>query len=144
MTGYEPKTLNRARSLRRSLTEAEKRLWSRLRDRQLRNAKFRRQQPIGPYIVDFVCQEHRLIIECDGSQHVESDSDRRRDAWLRNKGYHVLHFWNNDVLANTEGVLTAIFEALGEVPSPTSTSEQARKSPYPLPQGERKRKDTHG
>lgn len=125
MAGYEPKTLDRAQRLRRELTGAEQALWKRLRNRQIRDAKFRRQQPIGPFIVDFVCQKRRLIVELDGSQHFGSDSDKRRDAWLLSKGYRVLRFWNNEVSENIDGVLTAIFIALGDGPSPTSTNEQS-------------------
>ena len=71
--------------------------------------KFKRQKPLGQYIVDFICHEHNLIIEVDGGQHQDSaDYDRLRDAWLRDQGYTVLRFWNNDVLRQTEGVLDAI------------------------------------
>jgi len=104
-----------ARRLRRQLTDAERALWARLRNGQLQDVKFRRQQPIGPYIVDFVSLERRLILEIDGGQHNERKGrreDRERTEWLQAKGYRVLRFWNNDVLMNMEGVLERILEAL--------------------------------
>ena len=108
----------RARALRKNLTEAEKLLWSHLRMWQLDNYKFRRQQPIGPYIVDFVCLEKRLIIELDGGQHAEQiDYDTERDGWLRDQGFNVLRFWNHDVLGNIESVKEKIYEKLKEPPS---------------------------
>src|SRR5437899_1689174 len=100
VTGYTGKTLATAQRLRREMTDAERKLWSALRSRQMEGAKFRRQQPIGPFIADFVCQERRLIIEADGGQHAESSTDDRRTAFLESKGYRVLRFWNNDILQN--------------------------------------------
>lgn len=100
-----------ARQLRKNSTDAERMLWKHLRNRQLNNLKFRRQQPIGNYIVDFVCFENKLIIEVDGGQHAPNrESDAIRTDWLENQGYHVLRFWNNDVLKNTEGVIQRITE----------------------------------
>jgi very-short-patch-repair endonuclease len=119
------------------MTDAEWRLWGELRADGLGGKWRRRQQPIGRYIVDFVCQSARLIVELDGGQHAESDADECRTAWLERLGYRVLRFWNNEVLENADGVLMRIAEALAAAPSPTSASEQARKSPNPLPQGER-------
>ena len=104
----------RARELRVNMTDAERRLWSALRDRRLQRFKFRRQHPLGPFIVDFACIEHRLIIEADGGQHADSVEDVKRTAWLENRGWRVLRFWNNDILANTEGVQLAILEVLGD------------------------------
>jgi very-short-patch-repair endonuclease len=98
--------------------------------------KFKRQVPIGRYIVDFVCFAEKLIIEADGSQHVESEGDERRTRWLEIEGFRVLRFWNNDILTNPEGTATAILAAL-QSPSPTSARQQAAKPSYPLPQGER-------
>ena len=118
------------------MTDAERRLWVELRARGL-GGKWRRQQLIGRYIADFVCQSARLIVEVDGGQHSESEADVRRTTWLEGAGYRVVRFWNYDVLENVEGVLMRIAEALAAAPSPTPTSEQARKSPYPLPRGER-------
>jgi very-short-patch-repair endonuclease len=102
----------RPRQLRRDATDAERRLWSALRDRRLRGYRFRRQHPIGRYIVDFACTEHRLIVEADGGQHAESDGDRRRTAWLESEGWRVLRFWNNDILSNASGVAETIFREL--------------------------------
>jgi very-short-patch-repair endonuclease len=104
-----------ARELRQRQTEAEKTLWARLRNRQLEGVKFRRQQPIGHYIVDFASLENRIIVEIDGGQHNEREmreKDEERTAWLRREGYHILRFWNNEVLNNVSGVLEVIREAL--------------------------------
>ncbi len=104
-----------ARNLRRSQTKAEATLWKHLARRQLAGIKFRRQQPIGSYIVDFVAFEHKLVIELDGSQHDEitiKGSDEYRTAWLEKSGYKVLRFWNNEVLENTSGVVETILQAL--------------------------------
>jgi very-short-patch-repair endonuclease len=103
----------RARQLRKLATEAERRLWSRLRRKQIEGFRFRRQQPIGPYIVDFFCPEAALVLEVDGGQHALIEaSDEARTQWLQTRGYRVLRFWNNEVLANTEGVLLTIQFAL--------------------------------
>ena len=104
------KTLTKtARTLRTNSTDAETKLWQNLRARQLDGFKFRRQQPLGNYIVDFVCFEKRLIIEIDGGQHaVNRKKDIERDTWLKKEGYQVLRFWNNEVLGNHEGVLSVI------------------------------------
>jgi very-short-patch-repair endonuclease len=104
--------LIKAKRLRREMTEAEQRLWSALRNAQLGGAKFRRQQPIGPFIADFVCQEHRLIVEADGGQHSDSKLDGRRTSFLERRGYRVLRFWNNEILSNLEGVARVIAAAL--------------------------------
>ncbi len=116
--GYTPETLKRAKHLRREMTEQERTLWKHLRDQRLGSAKFRKQQPIGPYITDFVCQDARLIVEADGSQHADSDYDVRRDAFLKSKGYRVMRFWNNEIMINLNGVLEAIYHALTTHPSP--------------------------
>jgi very-short-patch-repair endonuclease len=101
------------RTLRKCPTDAERQLWYRLRLRQLGGFKFRRQRPVGPYVCDFVCLERSIVIELDGSQHVtQSDYDDERDAFLRIKGFRVLRFWNQDVLAQIDSVLETIFEAL--------------------------------
>jgi very-short-patch-repair endonuclease len=102
----------RARKLRRDATDAEIRLWSALRDRRLRGYRFRRQHPIGDFIVDFVCTRHHLIVEADGGQHAADEGDRRRTAWLESEGWRVLRFWNNDALANTDGVVETILREL--------------------------------
>jgi len=103
---------HRASGLRRNATDAERRLWAVLRHRPLREYKFRRQHPIGRFIVDFACTRHRLVIEADGGQHDQSAADAQRTAWLESHGWRVIRLWNNDILANTEGVLTTILEAL--------------------------------
>src|SRR5487761_2642305 len=110
-----------ARSLRRGMTDAERRIWSRLRAHRFVCASFRRQVPIGSYIVDFVSFDARLIIEIDGSQHVERKCDRVRDAWLRTEGFSVLRFWNNDVFANLNGILETIAGALSRTVPPSLT-----------------------
>lgn len=119
MAGYKPQTLKRAKQLRRDMTPQEHMLWNRLRGRQLANFKFRKQQPIGPYIADFVCHENKLIVEADGSQHIDSGHDVARDQWLNEQGYSILRFWNNDINENLEGVLMAILDVLSQRPSPT-------------------------
>ena len=110
-----PELLRRCRELRKNETDAEKLLWSLLRDRQLGNAKFRRQHPLGPFVLDFYCHEEKLGIEIDGGQHAESDQalyDAKRTQKLEAEGVKVFRFWDNDVLANTEGVLERILNAL--------------------------------
>ena len=104
---------NSARELRKNLTDAEQRLWQQLKRRQIATVKFRRQQPIGPFMVDFVCFERRVIVEVDGGQHAEQAAyDEQRTCGLEAQGYRVLRFWNNDVLANTEAVAQAILDAV--------------------------------
>ncbi|HYM32675.1 MAG TPA: endonuclease domain-containing protein [Candidatus Cybelea sp.] len=100
-----------ARRLRRDSTEAERKLWSALRDRQLFRFKFRRQQPIGSFIVDFVCQEKRLVIELDGGQHADKD-ETSRTGRIEADGYKIIRFWNHEVLGNLDGVLARIQQAL--------------------------------
>jgi very-short-patch-repair endonuclease len=102
----------RARGLRQDATDAERRLWSALRDRRLSGYRFRRQYPIGRFIVDFACTRHRVTIEADGSQHADSEADRERTTWLEDQGWRVLRFWNNDVLTNTNGVVETILKEL--------------------------------
>ena len=128
MTNKNEHTISAARKLRRQQTDAERALWAILRSRQPEGVKFRRQQPIGAYSVDFVSFEHRLIIEVDGGQHDDAlvrAADSTRTAWLEDQSYRVLRFWNNEVLTNTDGTLEAILAAL------------ATPSPFPLPSRER-------
>jgi very-short-patch-repair endonuclease len=109
--------LARARELRQTATDAETLMWKLLRNRQLGGAKFRRQHPIGPFILDFYCQQAKLAIELDGGGHTEPEQaryDAARSAALAGEGITVLRFWNNDVLKNTEGVLETILAAVGE------------------------------
>ena len=103
----------KARKLRKNLTEAERTLWKYLRLRQFDGNKFRRQQPIGKYIVDFVCFEKKLIVEVDGGQHNEQVIyDSERNEWLKKQGFRILRFWNNQVLKEIDGVEGRIMEAL--------------------------------
>lgn len=101
-----------ARALRRNMTEAEHHLWRHLRHRQLLGHRFRRQHPLGPYIADFVCIEKWLVIEVDGSQHLESPDDAWREAWMGGQGFTTLRCWNHDVLQRTDLVLEMILRAL--------------------------------
>ena len=120
----------KARQLRKNMTEAELALWRHLRLRQLIGCKFRRQQPIGNYIVDFVCFEKQLIIEIDGGQHSQQSAyDCERDEWLQKEGFRVIRFWNNQVLEEIEAVKEIIADLLG-----------ANHAPHlnPPPQGGRK------
>jgi very-short-patch-repair endonuclease len=103
---------NTARKLRRVSTDVERAMWQLLRDRRLDAVKFRRQVPIGPYIADFASIQHRLFVELDGGQHIDNRRDERRDAFLRANGWQVLRFWNNEALANRDGVLEVIHNAL--------------------------------
>lgn len=117
-----PKLTNFARDLRKNQTDAEKLLWHNLRNRQLENIKFKRQYSIGPYIVDFISLEKRLIIELDGGQHNEDENiikDQARTEFLEKEGFKVLRFWNNDVLVNTENVLEEIIQSFSPSPRPS-------------------------
>ena len=100
-----------AKRMRREPTEAEAKLWSMLRGQRLGGLKFKRQEQLGDYIVDFVCFGARLIVEADGSQHAENSGDTVRDEWLKGQGFRVLRFWNNEILANPEGVARVILDA---------------------------------
>ena len=111
-TRIRPSTKRNARDLRRNLTDAERALWRHLRQRQVAGLKFRRQHPVGRYILDFVCLEARLVIELDGGQHAERQGeDQVRTAWLEARGYRVMRFWNTEVLGNPEGVWEVILRA---------------------------------
>lgn len=104
---------NTASMLRKNQTDAERMLWHRLRNRQLLGVKFRRQMPIKGYVADFASVEIKLIIELDGSQHLDSkDVDEFRTGFLQREGYKVIRFWNDDVLLRIDGVLEAIFQAI--------------------------------
>jgi len=128
--------LDNAKTLRRNLTDAEQKLWYHLRAHRFMGRKFKRQKPLGRYVVDFICLEEKLIIELDGGQHSENlEYDHERDSWLRSQGYTVLRFWNNELMNETESVLErirlALFseaissETLSPGPSPTSVRGDA-------------------
>ena len=119
--------------MRANPTPAERTLWALLRNRQFGTIKFRRQHPIGRYIADFSCLSHRLVIELDGSGHVDSLTDRVRDEWLAAEGWQVLRFWNADVLFQPDLVKDRIWYALTvEATSLTRSADALR----PLPEGE--------
>lgn len=104
-----------ARELRQKQTEAEKILWFKLRDKQLKGIKFRRQEPIGNYVVDFVSFEEKLILEIDGSPHKKISTkmiDNQRSLWLQGQGFKVLRFWNSEIVNDVEGVLGEIKDVL--------------------------------
>jgi very-short-patch-repair endonuclease len=116
--GYTRPT-TRSRQLRRDATPAERHLWQHIRTRQLGEARFNRQFPVGPFICDFVSREHRLVIELDGGQHASAvEYDQRRTRFLNEQGYTVIRFWNADVLDNIESVLARISDVLADMPSP--------------------------
>ncbi|MFO7543619.1 MAG: endonuclease domain-containing protein [Thiobacillus sp.] len=122
-----------ARHLRSQQTDAENLLWSRLRAHRLCGLKFRRQQPVGVYVVDFLCPEKKLIVELDGGQHQERvEHDVARDAWLGSEGYIVLRYWNNKLMSNLEGVLEDMCRRAGVLgdasPSPQPLSPQGREA----------------
>ncbi|KFB67145.1 DUF559 domain-containing protein [Candidatus Accumulibacter vicinus] len=100
------------KSLRQHMTEAENLLWRQLRGHRLNGEKFRRQQAIGPYAVDFVHFGAHVIVEADGGQHNESPGDERRDAWLKSQGFRVLRFWNHEIWNDTKAVLEAVLTAV--------------------------------
>ncbi len=109
----------RARELRKNMTDAERKLWNHLRNRQLGGLKFRRQHPIGKYVVDFVCFEKKIVIEVDGSQHLENRIyDAERTEWLEKQGFKVIRVWNNDVLNEIEVVLEELYEEIINYTSP--------------------------
>jgi very-short-patch-repair endonuclease len=120
----------RARELRNNPTDAERVLWGHLRFWQLDGCKFRRQQPLGRYIVDFVCLEKRVVVEVDGGQHAQQPGPAaERDRWLRDEGFVVLRFWNHDVLKNINAIKELVYKTL-------------RSTPYlnPSPQGGRRQR----
>jgi very-short-patch-repair endonuclease len=119
----------RARSLRANSTDAKRLIWAALRAHRMKGASFRRQAPIGPYVVDFVCHAAGLVIELDGGQHFEAphmERDARRDALLAGKGFRVLRFNNHDVMTNRQGVLEAIAAAIEHAPSLTLPRKRGR------------------
>jgi adenine-specific DNA-methyltransferase len=118
-----------ARELRGRMTDAEALLWQLVRNRRLAGAKFRRQHPVGRFILDFYCPEKKLAIELDGGQHAEAFAyDRSRDEWLRIRGIRVLRFWNNQMLLETDAVAEKIYQALVEF-----VDQSVRREESPLP-----------
>jgi very-short-patch-repair endonuclease len=129
------KQRTRARSLHRDLTDAERIIWNAIRGHRLHGKSFRRQTPIGHFIVDFVCHAAALIIEIDGGQHYEAENikhDARRDAFLASKGYGILRFNNLDVMTNRQGVLETIATALLHAPSPLLPRKRGREQAVPV------------
>lgn len=127
MTRINQTTKKNSRSLRREMTDAEQLLWRHLRMRQMRGCKFRRQHPLGRYILDFVCLEAALVVEVDGGQHAENEEqDLLRTMFLSQQGLRVLRFWNNDVLKDIESVKQVIWNALGKV----GTEPPSQPSPW--------------
>jgi very-short-patch-repair endonuclease len=119
--------LDHAKTLRTRQTDAEQRLWYHLRAHRFMNLKFRRQKPIGRYIVDFVCHESWLIVEVDGGQHQEKVAyDRARDLWLQEQGYNVLRFWNHEVMQQIEEVLESIRQTVQRTLSPGPSPASGR------------------
>ncbi len=104
-----------AKALRRTLTDAERKLWYHVRAARFQGWRFRRQVPIGHYVVDFLCEDARLVVELDGGQHADqAQQDRSRTAWLNEQGYDVIRFWNDEVMREIGGVLEKLFSALSE------------------------------
>jgi very-short-patch-repair endonuclease len=131
-----PQQKRRARRLRQQMTPTETRLWRLLRSRRFAGVKFRRQQPLGPFIADFFCDQARLVVELDGQSHVAKAAyDEQRDRWLKEHGYQVVRVWDSDVYANCEGVLRAIDNALA------LTRHSASLRVRPLPEGEGREAD---
>lgn len=120
---------NTAKSLRKRMTDAERRLWYRLRAHRLDELKFKRQVPIGPYVVDFVSLRNKVIVEVDGGHHAESARDEARDRYFAELGFSTLRFWNNDVLRSTDVVLEKILVATKRTPSPGSAEGAEPPSP---------------
>ena len=125
-------SIDRAKALRKNMTDAERRLWYRLRAHRFHGLKFKRQVPIGPFIADFANLRTKIVIEVDGGQHNESHRDRIRDRFLSERGFRVLRFWNTDVLRSTEAVLETISDAVEsakQAPSPGSSLRSEPPSP---------------
>ncbi len=109
-----------AKHLRKQGTDAERLLWNRLRARQIHGLRFRRQEPIGQYIADFLCYEVKMVIEVDGGQHAgQKQYDEKRDHWMASQGFRVLRFWDHEVLTNINGVLEKIMVQIPPSPSPS-------------------------
>ncbi|MEJ0011933.1 MAG: endonuclease domain-containing protein [Bauldia sp.] len=125
-----PNAIPRARQLREAMTDAERRFWNLVRNRNFEGLKFVRQYPIGPFIADFACRDQMLVVEIDGSQHAHSTNDNARTAFINAEGYSVLRFWNDEVLADltgVDGLLRAVIA--GQSPSPGWRFSPATLSP---------------
>ncbi len=104
-----------ARHLRKNMTDAERKIWHSIKGKKIKNHRFRRQHPIGPYIVDFVCLENRIVIEIDGGQHAwQKETDEKRTKWLESEGYRVIRFWNNQIMNEFNGVIQILWNMLEE------------------------------
>lgn len=117
--GGRASLLDLAKRNRKSQTDAERKLWPILRSHRLQGWKFKRQEQLGDFIVDFVCFRARVIVEADGSQHADNADDLVRTEWLEGEGFRVVRFWNNDILLNSDGVATAILATLPPLPNPS-------------------------
>lgn len=124
-----------ARRLRSNLTDTERFVWQRVRYRQLGGHKFRRQRPLGPYVVDFVCLERRVVLELDGGQHAEqAEEEAARARWLEAQGFRVVRFWNHDVFGNWDGVSQVIWDCL-QSPPPQPSPARGEGARTHLPPG---------
>jgi len=124
-------SLRYAKKLRSNMTDAERRLWYRLRAHRFGGIKFKRQVPIGPYIVDFACLSQKLVLEIDGGQHAGNEADLVREQKLRDEGFKVLRFWNNDVLKRTDTVLELVMAALKDDQQNSPSPGALRAPPSP-------------
>ena len=123
MQRISPKIKHNSRNLRKNMTDVERILWAKVRSRQLQGFRFRRQHPIGKYIVDFVCLELKLIIELDGGQHMNQQQYvTNRSQWLQKNGFKTVRFWNNDILDNLDGIMETICMHLPQ-PQPSFPNE---------------------
>jgi very-short-patch-repair endonuclease len=132
---YQPSSAAVLRSLRRDMTDAERIIWNAIRAHRMHGVSFRRQTPIGPFIVDFVCHSALVIIEIDGGQHYETENikrDARCGAFLTSKGYRILRFNNHEVMINREGVLETIATAIMASPSPPLPRMRGREQAVPV------------
>jgi very-short-patch-repair endonuclease len=126
-----PRQRKNAKSMRRVMTDAELKLWNELRAHRLMGLSFRRQVPIGPYIVDFACSTHRIVVEVDGSQHTEAEQaerDQTRSAYLVSSGWTILRFWNDDVIRDIDNVCQHIIIQAGMTSATMHASEPSRES----------------
>ena len=136
MRGSKTNRTQLARRLRHDSTKPEQLMWTHLRSRGLGGYKFVRQEPVGPYVVDFLCREQRLVLEIDGGQHATDPKGALRDDWLSQHNYRVMRFWNNEVRQNIEGVLETILAKLDEAGPPHPVLADGEDRPLPA-SGER-------